>query len=161
MKKYVLVLLLLVLFMIGCGSDKVIGCSSCVYSRFTDKMGIGDKLEHYEKDYKKINNKVFLGHVVDKDNKILKSYVCGIDSGKVFCLKGNYEKTSYETNKKILNQVYGKIKCLEDSTSDEKYYDCSAGLTVSISNQGFNYIGSSKSNQCYVSVAGISYCYGE
>ena len=159
MKKY-LVLLLLVVLLTGCNSNsKMIGCDDCVYSHFTDRKAIGDKLNKFEKDYNKVNNNIFLGHVLDENNKILKGYVCGINKGKTFCLEGNIDNSKYEANKKILDEVYGSGNCSESTNEDEKYYFCSGKINVSISNNGFNYISVSKSDECYVSNDGTTYCY--
>ena len=159
MKKY-LVLLLLVVLLTGCNSNsKVLGCDDCVYSRFTDRKAIGEKLDKFENDYEAVNNKVFLGHVLDNNNKIVKGYVCAIDNGKTFCLEGNVDENKYEANKKILSKVYNKNNCSETEADDEKYYSCTGKISVSISEKGYNYVSISKSDECYVSSDGTTYCF--
>ena len=47
MKKIIFVLLIIIL-LTGCSSNsKVIGCEKCVYSHFSSKKMIGDKLPSY------------------------------------------------------------------------------------------------------------------
>ena len=164
MKKYIVVLLLVV-FVAGCGarnevvtSSEVIGCNGCVYSRFSEKKKIGDRLDDYYEDYTKINNSVFLGHVLNNNNEIVKGFICGTHNDKIFCLEGNVDSSKYEANKKILNEVFGENHCGEEFLDGGSYYDCDG---VSISDNGTNYVGPSKSNQCYALVDGSTYCYGE
>lgn len=158
MKKIIFVLLIIIL-LTGCSSNsKVIGCEKCVYSHFSSKKMIGDKLDSYKKDYNDTNNKVFLGYELDTNDKIIKGYVCGTDKGKTYCLEGNLNNSKYESNKKILDDIYNKSNCTEKSYDNEKYYSCTGELTVNISSNSYNYIGTSKSNQCYISNDGTTYC---
>lgn len=158
MKKIIFVLLIIIL-LTGCSSNsKVIGCEKCVYSHFSGKKMIGDKIDSYKKDYNDTNNKVFLGYELDTNDKIIKGYVCGTDKGKTYCLEGNLNNSKYESNKKILDDIYNKSNCTEKSYANEKYYSCTGELTVNISSNSYNYIGTSKSNQCYISNDGTTYC---
>ena len=160
MKKYIFILLAVVL-LTGCSSkSKMIGCDDCVYSRFTDQKAIGDKLDDYKENHKDIKSNIFLGHVLDNNSNIKKSYVCATDKGKSFCLEGNIDNSKYEANKKILNDVYNKTNCSEETDDDVNYYSCTGKISVSISNNGYNYVSVSKSDECYVSNDGTTYCYG-
>ena len=160
MKKIVLsILIVLSLFLIT-GCSRVKGCKNCVYSRYIEPKVIGDKLSKYKKNYKDVKNKVFIGHVLDDNNKIKKSYVCGIDGNIVFCLEGNYKNSKYKENKKLLNEIYGDKNCSEMETSDGKTYTCSDELQVTVSEKGIIYTSLSKSNQCYVQSDGNAYCFG-
>ena len=156
--KKVLFLLLVIFLLTGC-SNGVIGCSGCVYSHFTDVKKAGDKLEKYEKNYKKIKNEVFIGTKIDKNQKITNGYVCAKEKDTVFCLEGNVDGSKYEANKKILDKVYDKKHCDEITGKDSKYYSCSDKNGVTISNKGVVYVGISKSNQCYAYPNGNMFCY--
>lgn len=159
MKKIVLSLLIVLSLFLLTGCNKVEGCDDCVYSRYIEPKIIKEKLSEYKKNYKNVKDKVFIGHVLDKNNKIKKLYVCGIDGNKVFCLEGNYKGSKYKENKKILNKIYGDKNCDELETSDGKTYTCSDELSVTISEKGIIYTSVSKSDQCYVQSEGYSYCY--
>ena len=153
--KKVLFLLLVIFLLTGC-SKGVIGCSGCVYSYSNDIIKVGDKLDKYEKDYNKLNNDVFLGAKIDKNQKIKSGYICVKDNEKVFCLEGNNDGSKYESNKKILDKVYNK-QCKEKISGEDKYYTCND--VVNISTRGIVYVGKSKSNQCYAYPNGNIVCY--
>ena len=166
MKKSLFFLILIaILFVItGCSlfnkmDNNVFGCSDCVYKYTKDTKKIGDVLTEYNSDYSSINHKFFLGYKLDKNNKILAGYVCGKENRKTFCIEGNFNESKYEENKKILNKIYDIEKCDENNYGNDLYYVCFGELNVNISNNGTNYIGISKSDQCYVNADGEMYCY--
>ena len=152
------IIFILCLFLIS-GCDKVDNCSNCVYSYYEDTKKIGDKLTEYEEDYKKVDSDIFLGHTLDNESKIIVGYICGVESGKLFCVTGNTDKTTYDKNKKILNKIYDSNQCKEEKNGDDSFYRCEGDNLVSISNNGSNYVGKSKSHQCYISEIGSMYCY--
>ena len=163
MKKYLFVIVVISMFLItGCNSSKketVYGCSDCVFAYSKEEINIGDKLTNYEKDYSSLNRNFFLGYKIDKNDKIESSYVCGKDNGKVFCIEGNIDDSKYEKNKETLSKVYDNKKCIEDILDGGKAYSCSGDISVKINDGATNYIGSSKSDQCYVKYDGSTYCY--
>ena len=182
MKKRMLLLgILVILITTGCsifGSDnKLEGCEDCVYARYGDKRSIGNDLDEYVKDYKKLNNSVFLGHKLDKNKKIEKLYVCGVAGDKSYCLEGSTDGSTYEANKKILNKIYGKDNCSEDgigstesdTTNKNRVYRCSYhkendddyknANNATVRSNGSIYIQESKSNDCSYSQAGMTSCY--
>ena len=160
MKKYI-ILLLLVVFVTGCGTIKTTGCKNCVFGRFNEKQKIGSKLESYEKDYKKINNNAFLGYVLGSGKKIEKSYICGINNKKAFCIEGNIDKTKYASNKKVLNEVYGKDQCKEEPFENSKMYTCYGRIVAYVFEEGANYLGPSLDDLCYAFPDGSTFCYKE
>ena len=153
-----------ILFIVtGCESKdekKFYGCDDCVFARYTETKKIGDELTEYEKDYKALKHDYFLGHKIDKNNKITAGYLCGVEDGKLFCVEGNYKTSKYEDNKTILNKVFKEEECQEDK--DEQIYTCTGNVHISINNEdkdGTNLIGLSKSDQCYIKANGSMYCY--
>ena len=161
MKRIILSIIIVLMLFVLTGCSKVKNCNGCVYTRYYEPKLIKETLKDYKKDYTSIKNKVFLGHKLDKNNNIIKSYICGIDKNEVFCLEGNNNGSKYKENKRILTKLYGKNKCNEVKSNEGKYYTCSSDIDVAISEKGINYISVSKSNQCYVESNGYSYCFGK
>lgn len=95
---------------------KIPTCPDCVFrlsdeSRYIDGIDVNDEnavtsLEEseYTNDYLTLNSNYFLGHILD-ENKIQRSFVCGIKDSKPFCLEG-YNGSAYQKNVEILNSVY-------------------------------------------------------
>ena len=157
------ILLLIVLTVTGCEKK-----DNKVYAYYDDLKSYGEtknKLEDYKKSYKELKDengkqrKYFLGHILDKDGKIERGFVCGIENDKPFCIEGKNDKETYEENKKILLDTYGKKKCKEEKYDNVSFMKCSGKLDVSISSNGNGYIGISKSGQCYVRSDNSMYCY--
>ncbi len=129
MKKILIIsLLTITLFALtGCGKkDAIKTCPNCVFSYYTylEEKDIGDVLTDYTSDYKTLKDEnglqrqYFLGHVIDKNKKITKSYVCGILNEEAFCLQGTdgtKNKDIYPKNQDILKKLYGSEKCSEAS----------------------------------------------
>ena len=136
--KRILVLGITIILLCGCNkkseiaeSNQIESCPNCVFAYYNEvktfkqdnNYGL-DTLTEYTKDYTtlKDNNgnqrRVFLGHVLDKDNKIIKAYVCGIYNDKPFCLEGGTDNSKYNANKKILNEIFNN--CSEYKTQNLK-----------------------------------------
>ena len=124
MKKFIFITLIMsALLLTGCDNKKTVeGCSDCVFSYYTyeEEKDIGDVLTNYTNDYKTLKDEngnqrqYFLGHTIDKDKKITKSYACGILNDKAFCIQGIdglKNKDIYPNNQGIIKKVYGEDKC--------------------------------------------------
>ena len=111
----------------GCGSknttnnskSKVEGCSNCVFSVSNNAWfgKYGDVLENYSNDYTSLKDengdqrKYFLGYVIDSNSKILKAYACGIVKNQAFCLEASKDGSTFESNKSMLEKLYGEDNC--------------------------------------------------
>ena len=80
----------------------------------------------YTNDYKLLNKQFFLGHIIDLDGSIQRSFVCGIENNVPFCLeggineKGAERKPIYEKNVDILNSIFKRC----ETHSDNNLYSC-------------------------------------
>ena len=165
MKKSIVVLIILSLFIVtGCNSSKKskikeIDCSDCVYFYSKEPKKVGDEIVDYTKDYSSLNSNFFLGYKIDSNSKIKNTYICGIEKGKLFCIEGNIDDSKYEDNKKTLSKIYDKDSCKETILDGGKSYQCSGDIYIVLTDGASNYIGASKSDQCYVNYDSYSYCY--
>ena len=116
-------------------------CKDCVFAVYTEAKTYGENgsvLKDYTKDYKTLKdaegNQInsFLGHILDKDGKILKGYVCGIENEKLICLEVVDDETKYNANRTVLVDIYGSEKCYQDDT----YLECKDNITISAYNFG-------------------------
>ena len=116
-------------------TKKIDTCPNCVYALYTSAEYINYRdnyygiLPDYHKDYTELKYidtgeqiPYFLGHELDNNGKVVKSYACGIDDNKVFCLEGSKDENAYEKNKKILKEIFGEENC------EEKDMDYGIGL---------------------------------
>ena len=140
-------------------NNKIYGCNNCVFSHYQDIKKVGDGLSDYKNEYSTLNYNVFLGHKIDKNNKIVAGYVCGKENNIFFCLQSNSNGSKYKTNKEILDKVYDKKQCKEKKYGSQLFYSCSGNISANISSDGTNYLSVSKSNECYVKKDGEMYCY--
>lgn len=163
MKKKVLfgsLLFVLVLLLSGCGNKaKIENCKDCVFARYNESKKYGDRIiTDYTDNYKNLKgNKIFLGHKLNNNKRIVTGYVCAIENKKAFCIEGKSDSKTYEKNKKVLYNVYGKDKCKEDKIGDANAMTCSGDLQVSIYDNTI-LIAESKSNQCVIMNENM-YCY--
>lgn len=161
MKKVLIIgiCLLFVFLLTGCGTDdnsKILGCSDCVFSHNTTVMKIGEELGIYETDPSIVDHDFFVGYKLE-DSIITSLYLCGRVNNKTFCIEGNNDGSKYKANKRILKKVYSRNDCSEN---DADSYFCDDGnLSVTISEDSYNIMGLSKSDQCYASSEGSAYCY--
>ena len=133
MKKYLLCLLSVLLFTVGCDKNSqndnelTIGpeietCPNCVYKFNENDVFYGDVLKGYTKDYRTIKKDVFVGYVLDEKDVVLKEYICAIfnsekEDEKVTCLEGPVTNEIAQKDVKIL------------STELSSYFEeCSKGL---------------------------------
>ena len=76
----------------------------------------------------------FLGHKIDNDGKILKSYACGLKNGELFCIEG-YNPAKYNSNKRILDGIFSD--CTTTTNNGVEEYNCDqSGLHVYAWNNG-------------------------
>ena len=100
MKKIIFILDITIL-LIGCSViNKTICYNGCVYSSNSNVVKIGEKFTHYERNYKKLNKKYFLGYKLGKNNKITNGYVCVNENYKTYCLGSNSNVSKYKEIKK-------------------------------------------------------------
>ena len=103
-------------------SQGIASCSNCVYAYYEDyKHFLGDKtiLTDYANDYQNLQDVSgnvrlkFLGHVLDGEGKIEKSFACGVENSQAFCLEGAPDSSKYENNKALLQSIFGEGMCTE------------------------------------------------
>ena len=126
-------LLLIVILLVGCSKKEVIGsnqiksCPNCVFNYYDEGKKYGNNgsiLKDYKDDYKTLDKKIFLGHILDDNKKIVRGFACGIEKNKVFCLEGTNDGSKYLDNIKVLKEVYGEDKCEQY----EEYFICHGEL---------------------------------
>ncbi len=138
-----------------------------VYRQSTDKINIGDTIDpndtsKFTKDPTTLSNPpYYLKHVLDKDNKVIKSYACIKENGKeYYCLtNGEYGWSENESN------YTGSTLILKGSelngfscTFKQSYCHCIAGSTqMTARNNGSIWAGSSFYH-CDVNADGSSAC---
>ena len=173
MRKFLILSLITIsiLMLTGCGSSdkKQNGasidendCKNCVFAFYTEEKQYGengDILTEYTKDYTTLKDengnqrKRFLGHILDKDGKILRGFACGIKEDKVFCIEGSKDGSTYESNKQILKKIYGEEKFSQYGSYIECYDDVGA-----IANY-YGDVNVHDSDNCYVNSNGSMYCW--
>ena len=93
----------------------------------------------------------FLGHKIDNDGKILKSYACGLKNGELFCIEG-YNPAKYNSNKRILDSIFSD--CTTTTNNGVEQYNCDpSGLHISASTTGVINLGG-----CSINDNGHSQC---
>ena len=168
-KRYVLVLFLFIVILSLCvrgivlfsrNSIKLINCKECVFAFYEKHRYFGDTLENYTKDIKSLKDEKgdqrnrFMGHILSKDGKIKRAFVCGIENRKVFCLEGTLDGKKYKSNKHVLNKVFKKKNC----TEDELKYICTGNIKGSIRKDG--YVSIIDGHNCHImGETGEMYCY--
>ena len=132
-------------------------CKGCVFGDASTSFGSSIP-EEYSKDYSELGN-AFLGQVV-KDGVVKRSFACGIEQGKPFCLEAlNYMDYSSDknavmnSNKKVLEDVFSNC----DSDSDgENYYCYGTDVYAFFSNNFANVVDNSTDKSCMINSA--SFC---
>ena len=150
---------------------KDLQCPGCVYrksntlkynSNSSDAYGTTNILtpSEYTTDYKTLNSNIFLGHVIDTSGHILSSYVCGINNGIFFCLKGVDETQSSLTYKPIYQENVNRMNMAFpgcNATTSGSYARCNGDINANIQANGYVDV-SSGSSSCINDNAGESYC---
>ena len=110
-----------------------------VYRWSDQAVSIGDSLTSITgttRDYTTLNKQFFLKHDIE-NYEVTASYVCYILNSTEYCLKGGDNGDSYESNKQILNTLFGASNCSETNGSSYSYYECRSGsLTARTSLNG-------------------------
>ena len=113
-----------------------------------------NKLTDYYEDYTTLEKNYFLGYVIDNNNYIIKSYACGIENGKAFCLQNSSDGSKYSSNVEILNSLFPSC----NASASSSYSDCTGttvGAYADASGSVDAYSGSSVCNALYI---GCSNC---
>ena len=159
--KKILFLLLGVGLLTGCSVDVLNNdndfCKGCVFGN--SSTSFNKKLpEDYSKDYSELGN-VFLGQIV-KDGVVKRSFACGIEQGKPFCLEAlDYMDYSSDkdavikANKKVLDDVFQN--CGMDSAGED-FYCYGTDVYVYFSNNFANVVDNSTEKSC--SINSTSFC---
>ena len=140
---------------------------NCVYRKSATSKSKNDAIgtlgTDYENTYTGLGN-YFLGHILNSDGLTIKmSYVCGINNGNVFCLKGGINETSlidkpvFVENINRLNTAFPTCNASSQGSSSS----CTAltgteldGTVITVYSNGSVSIG----NSCSVSSLGVSSC---
>ena len=112
-----------------------------------NKLTASEYYEDYTKLVEETGKNYFLGHVIDDNNYIIKSYACGIENNKAFCLERTSDGSKYSSNVDILNSIF--LNCNASASSSESYCTGTYVWAKAYSN-GTVYVGSgSKRSQAY------------
>ena len=140
---------------------------NCVYRKSTTSKSKNDAIgtlgTDYENTYTGLGN-YFLGHILNSDGLTIKmSYVCGINNGNVFCLKGGINETSL-TDKPVFVENINRLNTAFptcNASSQGSSSSCTAltdteldGTVITVYSNGSVSIG----NSCSVSSLGVSSC---
>ena len=96
----------------------------------------------------------FLGHVIDDNNYIIKSYACGIENGKAFCLQNSSDGSKYSSNVDILNSIFPSCNA---STSSSASNCAGTAVRADANSNGVVIVGSG-SSFCHASNFSDSAC---
>ena len=123
-------------------TSSVASCPGCVFAYYEDfKKFNGDErvaLTVYKGLYSEVvddNNaqkNLFLGHTLDSEDKISNAYACGIENNVPFCLQGFIDGSLYESNKTVLDSVFGEGACSDIGTG----YSCNGTVQASVYTDG-------------------------
>lgn len=145
-------------------------CPGCVFAFynydnrkfiFGTNNGTNERLltDEYTKDYidlvERTGKKYFLGHILDSNGNVLRSFSCGIEGTIPFCIEGSTDGSKYSSNINILNEIY------HDCNASSSIYDSScSGVDVNASSNSSGSVNVNVvSGLCYVNSEGYSYCY--
>ena len=132
-------------------------CNDCVFGKSDTHIG-KEIPDDYSSDYSKLGN-YFLGHIVE-NGIVKKSYVCGIEQGKKFCLQGvsnstSESKTVYDSNKKIFDKIYSDYK-RDDFL--EAINGKGTDVSAMMDDHYWVYLEDDSYNGCTISNSGHSFC---
>ena len=154
-------------------TDKRNASSTIVYRWSTDILNIGDKIDlnatSYTTDSTKLGKNYYLKHVLDGDNKVIKSYACVIVKNKEYCLTNgeygwNESESNYTGNLLILKGYQAEgLKCEFSYENDSVCYDNSFETTATapvrlVAGQEGSAGAYGNDGVCGVNAAGISLC---
>ena len=114
-----------------------------VYRNTNDTIKIGDTIDpsdtsKFTKDASTLEKSYYLKHVLDKDNKVVESYACGIFGGTEYCVRGGdpsfygyaENPSDYTENALILKQIedtkIAGVSCRFDAGDS----NCSGGSVI-------------------------------
>ena len=153
----------------GYVAEKIVDTTTVIYRWSTEKIAIGGTInpDDYTADAATLEKRAYLKHVLDKDNKVIESYACGIFNDTEYCVRGGNKEYygsqldtgEYTGNLSILKSLETQgVSCSYDSISE------SCGdpnkITLYIRTSG-HVIADGNSYACYVSETGISTCYNQ
>ena len=156
-------------------------CPQCVYRLSSTHKKMGDTLNHteYITNPSALSEKVFLGHVLDSQNKITQSYSCFIyrvaSEEKIYCVRGGVSNTSVaDDNMNLVRPLFdncqttttvgGRMSGCSGSGIVVHVYKITSGSCSSVNGQfvcsptGVMTDTKYQSTQCTVEVDSDSYC---
>ena len=113
-----------------------------------------NKLTEYTEDYTTLNKTYFLGHIIDENNYITKSYACGIEGTTPFCIERTADGSKYESNIDIINSIFPN--CNADSTGSSA--ECTGNTVKAYVYSNGDVNVASLPSSCYASRIGNMYC---
>lgn len=144
-------------------------CPGCVFAFYNHdnrkfiygtNNGMNENLsvDEYTKDYislvEKTGKKYFLGHILDANGNVLRSFSCGIEDSIPFCIEGSLDGNKYSSNVDILNTIYGNC-----NASSSTYGSSCSGVDVNASSSSTGSVNVNVfGGLCYVNNEGYSYC---
>ena len=144
--------------------------TTVVYRWSTDSIGIGDIIDlsdtsKFTKDPSTLGEKIYLKHIVDKDNKVTKLYTCVKYNSKEYCLtNGEFGWSENESNYTGSLLILKKLEVIDGFTceisSHGVYASCSTNNSSGLyANPDGSVIASADGGHyCSVDANGISHC---
>ena len=143
-------------------------CPGCVFAWYTGSemkwikgSGYGEneasgnnKLTNYTEDYTTLEKNYFFGHVIDNNNYIIKSYACGIENNKAFCIQSSSDGSKYSSNVDILNSVFPSCNVSASSSSSS----CTGTTVRADASSNGSVDVASGSSSCGANTLGNSMC---
>jgi len=137
-------------------------CPDCVYrfsstekyiynSTNSQRTDENSKLttEEYTTDYTTINKDYFLGYVIDDNGYILKSYACGKEDNKYFCLESTSDGSKHNSNLRIMNEIFGTVNEYNVSLGSTVQASSSESGEVNVLLRGQQYFGATARGRDY------------
>ena len=148
-------------------AEKEVDTTTIVYRWSEEDIKIGDTMtsNDYVIDAATLGKKAYLKHVLDKDNKVIESYACGIFNDNEYCVRGGNEEYygsqlvtgEYTGNLSILKSLEAQdVSCSLGGSLDDKCGDPN-NITLYVSSYGY-VKADANSYACYVNKEGISGC---
>ena len=143
-------------------------CPGCMFSGGGDNWEFGNDAtpltdnqvaglkNHWEDAIMASDRKIFVGLKINQETKAVeKLYSCALVNDFPFCIEGTADTSIYQSNKLILENIYGKDKC---STDDYGTTYCQGEISSYLYRSG-DVSTNDKIGRCSVYNGGTGYCY--
>ena len=139
-------------------------CPGCVFATTVYNIDDVNALinDNYQLDYT-IYEKYFMGKVLDSNGNVTRSFACGKEKGRYFCLEGGVNESEstnkqvYDSNRNILEKIFSSSNCTEDK--EEQKYSCVGDLYAGAYAESYVYVTDDNTG-CSVNSLEYSDCEG-